>query len=339
MSLSISLAERGLVPTPLIRLGVRQILRARLAEQAARSPEDQARWLDALGSGPVALVPQEANRQHYEVPPAFFERVLGRRLKYSCALWEEGVTDLDAAEEAMLARTVERAGLEDGHRVLELGCGWGSLSLYMAERLPKSRILAVSNSGPQRAFIQARAERLGLRNLEVRTADMNEFQPGDRFDRVVSVEMFEHMRNWVELLRRVRGWLHDDGCMFMHVFVHRRYTYPYEDAGDDDWMARHFFSGGMMPSHTLLDQLPIPFAVAERWWVPGTHYARTSEAWLQRLDTQERKVIALFARDLGAAEARRAFHRWRIFFLACAELFAWEGGESWGVTHQRLSPR
>lgn len=338
MPLAIALAERGLVPTPLIRLGIRRILAARLAEQAARPPGAMDAWIRELGESEVALVPQAANRQHYEVPPAFFEIVLGKNLKYSSGLWPDGVGDLDGAEDAMLALTAERARLADGQRILELGCGWGSLTLHMARCFPNARITAVSNSAPQRAFILARAAREGLGNLTVITADMNGFQPEGRHDRIVSVEMFEHMRNWTRLLTRIRGWLEDDGAVFLHVFAHRTYSYPYEDAGEDDWMARHFFSGGLMPSHDLLERLPIPLQVEESAWIPGTHYARTCEAWLERLDASRDRVVALFEADLGRAEARASYNRWRIFFLACAELFAHKGGESWGVSHHRLVP-
>lgn len=338
MQLLLDLAERGLFPDTLVRRGIRRVLAARLAEQAALPPGAMEAWVASMGQSPIALEPAAANQQHYEVPPAFFEQVLGRNLKYSCGLWADGTADLDQAEEAMLALTVERAQLADGQAILELGCGWGSLTLWMARHFPRSRILAVSNSAPQRAFILARAAREGLSNVTVQTADMNTFDPGARFDRVVSVEMFEHMRNWAALLGRVRGWLQNDGRLFLHVFAHQKYSYPYEDAGSDDWMARHFFSGGMMPAHDLLDRLDIPLQMEGRWWVSGTHYARTSEAWLRRLDANTEAITALFQADLGWGEARRNVQRWRIFFLACAELFAWENGEHWGVSHQLLRP-
>ena len=339
MSLAISLAERGLVPDPLIRQGIRRLLRERLAEQGRKPADAMLAWTAEMARSPIALVPAAANAQHYEVPPAFYEAVLGPQLKYSSALWEPGTSDLAAAERAMLAATVATAQLADGQRVLELGCGWGSLSLHMARTLPGARITAVSNSAPQRAFILERAAREGLTNLSVLTADMNTFQPPGRYDRVVSVEMFEHMRNWEALLGRLAGWLEDDGAVFLHVFAHRIYSYPYEDAGEGDWMARNFFTGGLMPSHDLISRLNIPFDEVERTWWSGPHYARTCEAWLERLDAAREPVVALFAKDLGVREARRAFHRWRIFFLACAELFAFDGGAQWGVSHHLLRPR
>jgi cyclopropane-fatty-acyl-phospholipid synthase len=284
----------------------------------------------------LAPVPHLANQQHYEVPAAFFEAVLGRHLKYSCALWEPGTESLDAAEAAMLDLTCRRAGLADGQRVLELGCGWGSLSLWVAERFPRSRITAVSNSASQGAFIRARAAARGLSNLEVVTADMNGFAPAGRFDRVVSVEMFEHMRNWPTLLGRIGGWIEPDGRLFLHVFAHQRYAYRFEDEGDGDWMARHFFSGGIMPVQDLAARVGGPLEVEASWVVPGTHYARTSEAWLARLDAAWPRAVAALSGGRTRAEAERQAQRWRLFFLACAELFGFAGGTEWVVSHARL---
>jgi cyclopropane-fatty-acyl-phospholipid synthase len=286
----------------------------------------------------VAPVPHLANRQHYEVPAVFFEVVLGRNLKYSSALWDPGTASLDDAEARMLALTCERAGLADGQRILDLGCGWGSLALFAAERHPGARITAVSNSASQGAFVRARAAARGLGNVEVVTADVNRFAPPGRFDRVVSVEMFEHVRNWPELLRRVRGWLEPGGRLFVHVFAHRRFAYPFEVDGDGDWMARHFFTGGIMPSHELLARVGGPLEVEARWLVPGTHYQRTAEAWLRRLDSGFPRAVAALARALPRREAELQARRWRIFFLACAELFGFAGGEEWVVSHHRLAP-
>jgi cyclopropane-fatty-acyl-phospholipid synthase len=286
----------------------------------------------------VAPVPHLANRQHYEVPAEFFEVVLGRNLKYSSALWDPGTASLDDAEARMLALTCERAGLADGQRILDLGCGWGSLALFAAERHPGARITAVSNSASQGAFVRARAAARGLGNVEVVTADVNRFAPPGRFDRVVSVEMFEHVRNWPELLRRVRGWLEPGGRLFVHVFAHRRFAYPFEVDGDGDWMARHFFTGGIMPSHELLARVGGPLEVEARWLVPGTHYQRTAEAWLRRLDSGFPRAVAALARALPRREAELQARRWRIFFLACAELFGFAGGEEWVVSHHRLAP-
>jgi cyclopropane-fatty-acyl-phospholipid synthase len=318
------------------------LLGERLREQRSifEPDRDQAliRFVKSMRASDVAPVPEKANEQHYEVPPEFFEYALGRRLKYSSAFYSDAATTLDEAEEAMLALTAERAGLVDGQDVLELGCGWGSLTLWMAEHYPGSRIVAISNSAPQRKHIMATAAARGLQNVEVRTCDMNQFQSELQFDRVVSVEMFEHMRNWEELLTRVSGWMKPDGRLFLHVFAHQRYAYPFEVQDDSDWMSQHFFTGGMMPCPDLIDQLDIPLEVEERWVVPGTHYARTSEDWLRNTEKNKAAVLEIFAKTYGASEANRWYHRWRVFFLSCAELFNYADGQEWFVSHMRLRP-
>lgn len=335
------LAERGWIPEPLVRAGIRRLLKGRLAAEAARHAEPEralALFVRGMAGSEVAPVPHLANRQHYEVPPAFFEVVLGPHLKYSACLWGPGTESLDHAEAAMLALTCDRARVADGQRVLDLGCGWGSLTLFAAARFPGARFTAVSNSAAQGAFIRARAQDRGLSNVEVLTADVNRFAPEGRFDRVVSVEMFEHVRNWPELLRRVRGWLEADGRLFAHVFAHRRYAYPFEIDGDGDWMARNFFTGGIMPSHDLFSRVGSPFDLEARWLVSGRHYARTAEAWLARLDAGRDRAIAALSTAMPAADAERQVGRWRLFFLACAELFGFAGGDEWGVSHNLLAP-
>ena len=337
----IDLAERGWVPEPVVRAGIRRLIRGRLADQARRAPDPEAAlaaFVRSMERAELAPVPHLANQQHYEVPAAFFEAVLGRHLKYSCALWEPGTETLDDAEAAMLDLTCRRAGLADGQRILELGCGWGSLSLWVAGRHPRARVTAVSNSASQGAFIRSRAAALGLANLEVVTADMNRFAAAGRFDRVVSVEMFEHMRNWPALLARIGGWLEPDGRLFLHVFSHRRYAYPFDVDGRGDWMARHFFTGGIMPAHDLIVRVPSPFEAEERWLVDGTHYQRTAEAWLGRLDAGRDRAVAALSTVLPRREADLQVGRWRLFFQACAELFGFAGGEEWGVSHCRLRP-
>ena len=342
MSRGIELAERGLIPEPVVRWGIRRLLRKRLARtRAAQSPDREKAlraWAEVMRTSPVALVPEAANAQHYEVPAAFYEHVLGKHRKYSSAYFPDGVTDLAEAEAAMLALTTERADLRDGQAILELGCGWGSLTLWMAEHFPGSTITAVSNSNSQRESIEARARARGFDNLRVITCDMNQFHPSERFDRVVSVEMFEHMRNWEELLGRVRTSLNADARVFLHVFSHRAFSYPFEVAGQEDWMAEHFFTGGMMPSHDLLEHLDIPFAVEKDWQVDGTHYAKTSEAWLENLERERARVWPILEETYGAENAGRWFHRWRIFFLSCAELFGYRGGREWIVSHFLLKP-
>jgi cyclopropane-fatty-acyl-phospholipid synthase len=339
--IGIELAERGLIPAPLVRLGVRRLLRARIEGERQRHVDrDKAveRWTRAMAASEVAIHPQFPNQQHYEVPPEFFEAVLGRNLKYSSALWTPNTATLDDAEAAMLDRTCRNACIGDGQRILDLGCGWGSLSLWLAERYPRAHVTAVSNSAPQREFVKERAAGRGLGNIEVLTADMNGFAPEGRFDRVVSVEMFEHMRNWNELLRRIHGWLVPDGRLFVHVFTHRLYAYPFDVDGDGDWMARHFFTGGMMPSDDLLPRVRGPFDVEGHWVMSGMHYARTAEAWYANLLARRERVMAALSSGLAPAEAERQYHRWRIFFLACAELFGFGGGAEWGVSHYVLRP-
>jgi cyclopropane-fatty-acyl-phospholipid synthase len=343
MSLSIELAERGLVPEPLLRYGIRNLLRRRLKEEAVRHSDlgsARTQWLAHMQQSPIAPLPDRANEQHYEVPAELFAVMLGNRLKYSSGYWPEGVNTLDQAEEAMLALTAQRAQLADGQRVLELGCGWGSLSLWIARHYPASSIVAVSNSNSQREFIEARAVEQGVKNLTVITRDMNDLVlPQGSFDRVVSVEMFEHMRNWHRLLTRISQWLAVDGRVFIHVFAHRVYAYPFETAADDDWMGRHFFTGGMMPSADLLEHVDSPFSVEQRHEISGVHYARTAEAWHSNLVANAQRVQDLFARDLGESEAKRRYERWRLFFLACAELFGFQSGTQWVVAHTVLAPK
>lgn len=345
MKTAIDWVERGFVPDPLVRWGIRRLLSQRLEEERERwagragSPWDA--WLEHMRAAEVAPVPDKANEQHYEVPAAFYELALGPQLKYSGALWEPSTESLGEAEEAMLALTAERAELADGQQVLELGCGWGSLSLWMAEHFPNSRIVSVSNSSSQREHIARRAQERRLTNLEVRTADMNVFATDQRFDRVVSVEMFEHMRNWETLLGRVHEWLLPTGSFFAHVFAHHEYAYPFETVDDSDWMAKYFFTGGMMPSDDLFSRVceRAPFDVAKHWVVDGTHYARTAAAWRANVDAQREAVRAVLDGVYGRAEGGRWLRRWRLFFMACEELFGFRGGKEWWVAHTLLTPQ
>lgn len=286
---------------------------------------------------PVAEHADAANAQHYEVPSAFFEMILGPRLKYSSCLYPTGRETLAEAEEAALAETCAHAGLADGQDILELGCGWGSLSLWMAERMPRARITAVSNSASQRAHIEAQARARGLANLTVLTADMNDFAIDRRFDRIVSVEMFEHMANWRALLERARGWLKADGRMFLHVFTHRSTPYRFDAADRTDFIAQHFFTGGIMPSHGLIRQFGDLFTVEEEWRWSGDHYRRTAEDWLANFDAN-RTAIDEVLREVYGADAARWRHRWRLFFLATAGLFGDSDGREWAVSHYRLAP-
>jgi len=339
MQTAIELMERGYVPDWLTRTGIRRLLAQRLREEGRHDPEqraaERARLMETLKQSPIALHADAANAQHYEVPASFFQHIMGRHLKYSACYWPAPVMTLSDAEAAMLSLTCERAQIMDGQQILELGCGWGSLTLWMAEHYPKASITAVSNSASQREFILARAAERGLKNLQVITADMNEFSTKKHFDRVVSVEMFEHMRNYRELLSRISGWLKPDGKLFVHIFAHRELAYPYEVDGDADWMARHFFTGGLMPSWDLLPGFDEDLKLETRWWVNGRHYQRTCEAWLRNQDRHEAAIREIF-REVYGAEAGRWFQRWRVFFMACAELFGFNGGEEWGVAHYRF---
>jgi len=334
--LAIGWVEQGLVPDRVVRGGIRRFLRQRLSEigadDAARAAELSDAFFATLRDAPRALLPEKANEQHYELPSAFFGAVLGAHRKYSSCLWPPGVQTLDEAEACALAETCEHAGLANGQQVLELGCGWGSLSLWMAAHYPDSRITAVSNSGSQRAHIEAEAERRGLTNLQVITCDMNDFDTTERFDRVVSVEMFEHMRNWPALFEAVAGWLVPDGRFFMHVFVHRTTPYAFVERDTSDWMSRHFFSGGMMPSDDLALRCQDHLRLQRRWRWDGRHYERTANAWLANMDSRHAQVMPLLIEAYGG-DADLWWTRWRLFFMSCAELFGMDEGQQWWVSH------
>jgi cyclopropane-fatty-acyl-phospholipid synthase len=333
-------AETGWVPDWTIRQGIRALLRRRRLSTAPDQPEahaaEQAALRQLLAHGPLAVETEAANAQHYEVPAEFFTRILGPRLKYSCCWYDDSNRELAQAECAMLERTTERAEIADGMQILELGCGWGSLTLWLAEHFPHATITAVSNSHGQRRFIEQRCQVLGVENVRVITANMRDFDPEQRFDRVVSVEMFEHMRNHRLLLQRIAGWLHPDGKLFVHIFCHRDTTYLFETEGAANWMGRHFFTGGMMPSEHHLLFFADDMAIEQHWRVGGLHYWRTCEDWLTRLDQQRAEILALFTRDVGPIQARLVLQRWRIFLLACAELFRFHAGREWYVGHYRF---
>ena len=341
-NLAIDWVEQGRVPDTLVRAGIRRLLRERLVEIRAGDAEGASELTEAfvaqMRAAELAPLPEKANEQHYELPAAFFAACLGPNRKYSCCLWPEGVETLEQAEAASLAATCERAGLADGQDVLELGCGWGSLSLWMAAHYPNSRITVVSNSHSQRAYIEGEAAKRGHANLRVITCDMNVFDIESRFERIVSVEMFEHMRNWPALFGRVAGWLKPGGRFFMHVFVHRDTPYPFVERDASDWMSRYFFSGGMMPSDELATRFQDDLALLSRWRWDGRHYERTSNAWLANMDANREQIWPLFEQTYGA-DAALWWTRWRLFYLSVAELFGYENGQQWWVSHYLFERR
>jgi cyclopropane-fatty-acyl-phospholipid synthase len=334
---AIHAVERLPFPDAVTRAGIDYLVGRTDLRLDLQPNADDCAFAAAMTGFPIAEHTEAANAQHYEVPAAFFALALGPQRKYSCCLFETEGSSLAEAEEAALAATAAHAGLADGQRILELGCGWGSLTLWMAARFPSAQITAVSNSSSQRTHIEAEALRRGLANLRVITADMNGFAPEGSFDRVVSVEMFEHMSNWRALLTRIRGWLAADGRLFIHVFAHRHAAYRFDPADQTDWIAQHFFTGGIMPSHGLIRQFPDLFQVEAEWRWNGRHYARTAMAWLANFDRNRAEIDAILTQVYGtdAALWRR---RWRLFFLATAGLFGHDGGQPWGISHYRLRP-
>ncbi len=340
-SLEDNVLASGLVPDWLLRRIILSRVKSLERSFDRLTPEERVAREAAVAAGfesaPITVNADDANRQHYDLPPEFFESVLGPRRKYSCCYWTEATTGLARAEEAMLELTAERAGLSDGQDILDLGCGWGSLSLWAAERYPHSHVLAMSNSHKQRRFIEELREKKGLGNLEVVTAEVSEFAPQRRFDRVVSIEMFEHVRNHRALMERVAGWLKPEGKLFVHVFCHRRHLYAFEPYADGGWMTRHFFSGGIMPSWDYLTRYQADLTLLDRWEVNGCHYALTVRAWLENLDCRRREVAPLLEANYGHEQARLWFAYWRVFFMACEQTFALDSGRAYFVAHYLFS--
>ena len=336
---AIQYAENGMLPYWLLRLGIRHRVGRKLSIERSKDEQRHTEFLANLKTSPVAIDTDKANEQHYEVPAEFYRLALGFRLKYSSAYWPEGCESLDQAEYEALKQVSERAELTDGQDILDLGCGWGSFTLWAAERYPKSNILSVSNSYSQAKHIREQVIERNLPNVEVVTDDINRFSPDRTFDRIVSIEMLEHVRNYEEIFARISSWMKDDARMFIHVFSHRRYAYEFDADNPREWMARQFFTGGLMPSHDLLPSFDRHLEKEQSWVLDGTHYEKTANAWLENFDKHQSAIRKIFADTYGAEEADAWMWRWRLFFLACAELFGYKKGSEWGVSHYRFRKR
>ncbi len=331
------LIENDYMPDTLLRSGIRSLLGQRLKDENKGNIELQQhhlmKFIEQLKNSPIAIETAAANEQHYEVPTEFYQYCLGKNLKYSSGYWNEGVTNIEQSEEDMLLLTCTRAELVNGQHILELGCGWGSLSLYMAKKYPLSKITVVSNSRTQKIHIDEQAKLRGLTNLTVITANINSFTIDETFDRIVSVEMFEHMRNYQLLLEKVAGFLKPDGKLFVHIFTHKDYAYPFEVKDESDWMSKYFFTGGIMPSDHLLFYFADHLRIKKHWRVSGKHYQKTAEAWLKNMDSHKAEIMPLFETTYGKDQATKWWVYWRLFYLACAELWGYNDGEEWIVSH------
>lgn len=332
-----SLLEKDLLPNFIIRSGIRKLLAQRLKDENKGNPETQQahfiKLVEELKNSPIAINTADANAQHYELPADFFQLVLGKHLKYSSGYWKAGVNSMEQSEMDMLEITCERAELKDGQNILELGCGWGSLSLFMANKFPNSKITSVSNSHSQKIFIDNQAQQRNIKNLIILTSDMNVFQIEEKFDRVVSVEMFEHMRNYELLMSKVANFLNKNGKLFVHIFTHKDYAYKFEVLDESDWMSKYFFTGGIMPSDHLLLYFQKQLKIEQHWRVSGEHYEKTSNAWLKNMDSHKQKIMEIMEQVYGKKDALKWWSYWRIFFMSCAELWGYKGGKEWMVSH------
>lgn len=332
-----SLLEKNKIPDFLIRIGIRKLLKQRLQQEKKSTVELQQahlmKLIEELKNSPIAINTAEANEQHYEVPTKFYQYCLGKNLKYSSGYWKNGVTDINTSEDDMLEITCNRAELKDGQNVLEFGCGWGSLSLFMAKKYPQSTFTVVSNSRTQKLYIDEQAKQRGISNLTVITVNINDFTIDQTFDRVVSVEMFEHMRNYQKLMKKVADCLKPGGKLFVHIFTHKDVAYKFEVIDETDWMSKYFFTGGIMPSDDLLLYFNEELSIEQHWHVSGMHYSKTSEAWLQNMDKHKAEIIPLFEDTYGKDQSVKWWVYWRIFYMACAELWGYNNGEEWIVSH------
>jgi cyclopropane-fatty-acyl-phospholipid synthase len=326
------LLEKDRIPDVLIRMGIRRLLQQRLRDEEAKK-NNLPKLVEELKDSPIAVETTAANEQHYEVPTQFYQYCLGPHLKYSSGYWKEGVKDIETSERDMLELTCERAQLQNGQEVLELGCGWGSLSLFMSAKFPRSNFTVVSNSRTQKIYIDEQAKQRGIKNLTVITADINQFSIDKKFDRVVSVEMFEHLRNYKLLFHKIASWMKEDARMFVHIFTHKEYAYKFEVKDESDWMSKYFFTGGIMPSNDLFSYFNDDLKIVDQWIVNGTHYSKTSEAWLDNMDANKDKIMPLFEKTYGKENALKWWVYWRIFYMACAELWGYNKGNEWMVCH------
>jgi cyclopropane-fatty-acyl-phospholipid synthase len=337
------LLEKNVVPDFLIRMGIRKLLAARLQEENKGSIEKNREalqnYIQSLKNSPVAIHTKDANEQHYEVPTEFYKLCLGSRLKYSGGYWPDGVNTLDASENIMLDLSCQRAQLKDGHSVLDLGCGWGSLSLYIAEKYPNCKITSVSNSRTQKEYIDGVCKSKGFQNVTVITQDMNEFSINQTFDRLMSVEMLEHMKNYEVLFSRFSKFMKEDALFFIHIFTHKEYAYPFEVKDETDWMSKYFFTGGQMPSDDLFLYFQKDLVLQNHWRVNGQHYQKTSEAWLSKMDANQDKIMPIFEATYGKENAVKWWVYWRVFYMACAELWGYKSGEEWLVSHYLFSKK
>jgi len=339
LNLGIKLTELGLIPESILRIAIKKLLKQRLSE-IPTNPEQRAsqkaNFLEELQSSPIALSTELANEQHYEVPPAFFQQIMGTYLKYSCGWFEENTSSLDEAEANMLELYIKRLDIQNNQRILDLGCGWGSFTLYAAAKFPHSTFIAVSNSNDQIDYINTTAKARSLDNVKAIKQNMNELSLEGSFDRIISIEMFEHMRNYGALLKKLRSHLEDDGKMFVHIFTHRDYPYPYEVRGPSDWMSKYFFTSGLMPSHDIFSYFAEDLVVEQSWEVNGSHYAKTCNLWLQNHYKNKNTILDIFTGHYP--NTRQWYVRWQLFFLACEELFAYNEGKEWFVSHYLLGP-
>ncbi len=336
-----NLINRNIIPDYLIRFQIRRLIKQRIKEETQPNKEAQhKRLMDLvleLKRSPIAINTSDANEQHYELPTEFFRFVLGPYLKYSCGLWSNTTSGIEASEEDMLYLSCERAELKDGMDILELGCGWGSLSLYMAQKFPNSNIIAVSNSSSQKKWIDSRTDELKISNLTIITSDMNDFSTDKTFDRVISIEMFEHMRNYNLLLEKISGFLRNEGKLFVHIFSHKEFAYKFEVRDDSDWMSKYFFTGGIMPSDNLFFYFNDNMKIVNHWKLNGTNYEKTANSWLTKMDENKTNIMPIMEDTYGKKDAVKWFVFWRIFFMACAELWGYNNGNDWLVSHYLFS--